>query len=155
MLASAPQPSKNESLLLRHDRYHTYVSSVLDSGDAMDATFILRQGCSDSPDPAVGLASGQQQQQGGGAAAAAGGAAGGMGAAERRQQAQALLGGAGGAAGGAGAGGVGGAAQRERAEAVGQRMLEEGLKLGETISLEAMGMPGAPALTALSLSLSS
>ena len=40
-----PQASWKSSLFLRHDAYHAYMSSMEDSGDAIDATFRIVRGC--------------------------------------------------------------------------------------------------------------
>eukprot|EP00798_Chlamydomonas_sp_ICE-L_P009142 gene9142-16265_t len=39
------QAAWNSSLYVRHDKYHVYVSSITDSGDAIDATFRVASSC--------------------------------------------------------------------------------------------------------------
>ncbi len=57
-----PQLAAAPSLHLRHDQYHTYGSLLQDGADALDATFVMRRGCS-LPASSCTAAEQQQQQQ--------------------------------------------------------------------------------------------
>lgn len=49
------QPAWNSSLYVRGDRYHAFASPLTDSGDALDATWLIRTGCHPTPLPVVRL----------------------------------------------------------------------------------------------------